>query len=133
MHLQLSPITSASAHRLIAACPSGTLYLVWDNAILRIPPFDLGHLAAVLDAWGREEEPPVLRRGYYRVAHTADGALMLWINGVALGLSRNDLRTLLTLLQSAEQAFAAQAVESIAGDPFGPDYQVLAASRGWNN
>jgi hypothetical protein len=39
MNLQLTPLASISAHRLIAACPTGTLYLIWDNAILRLPPF----------------------------------------------------------------------------------------------
>jgi hypothetical protein len=132
MNLQLTPLASISAHRLIAACPTGTLYLVWDNAILRLPPFDLPHLAAVLDGWECEEELPGLRRGYYRVAHTADGGLMLWLNGAAIGLSRNDLRALLALVQDAERRFDA-IHESPAGSPFGPDFHVLAAGHGWRN
>jgi hypothetical protein len=132
MNLQLAPLASISAHRMIAACPAGTLYLIWDNAILRLPPFDLPHIAAVLDGWEHEEEPPALRRGYYRVAHTADGGLMLWLNGAAIGLSRNDLRALLGLLQAAAERFAA-IPESLAGSPFGPDFAVLAAGQGWRN
>ncbi len=132
MNLQLTPVASASAHRLIAVCPAGTLYLIWDNAILRLPAYDLPHLGAVLDGWEREEEPAGLRRGYYRVAHTADGGLMLWINGAALGLSRHDLRALLGLLQEAERCFETQP-ESLASAPFGPGYRVLAAGQPWNN
>jgi hypothetical protein len=57
---------------------------------------------------------------------------MLWLNGAAIGLSRNDLRALLDLVQAAAQRFDATP-ESLAGSPFGPDFAVLAAGQGWKN
>ncbi len=132
MNLQLTPLATLSAHRKIAVCPSGALYLIWDNAILRLPPFDLPHLAALLDGWESEEEPPGLRRGYYRVAHTADGGLMLWLNGAAIGLSRNELRALLGLVRAAEDRIHNRP-ESLAASPFGPDFRLLAAGQPWKN
>jgi hypothetical protein len=132
MNLQLSPIARASARRMVAMSASGALYLVWDNAFVQLPNFDLPHLAGLLDGWEHEEDPAGMRRGYYRVSHSADGALMLWLNGVALALSRDDLRVLSGLLRTAGCSLE-QLPESLAAAPFGPHYEPLAAGRGWNN
>jgi hypothetical protein len=101
MESGLATIVGATPDRLIGLAADGMLRLVWDTAVLRLPAYDLPHLAAVLDAWHMEEEPPGLRRGYYRLLHSPDGGVQLWLCGIGLLLSREDLRVLTALVVAA--------------------------------
>lgn len=102
MDAHLSLIACATPCRFISLGPDGTLRLSWDDASFRIAPYDLPHLAALLDDWCEAEELPRLRRGYYCLEHASDGGLLLWLNRAALGLSRDELRTLAALVQAVE-------------------------------
>lgn len=101
METELTPVALAAPGRLIGLAPDGALRLVWDSAAFRIPTYDLPHLAAAIDAWCAEEEPPALRRGYYRLCHSPEGGVQLWLNGAGLLLSREDLRTMCALVEAA--------------------------------
>ncbi|NJN17553.1 MAG: hypothetical protein HC822_15410 [Oscillochloris sp.] len=101
MNLELVTVVRAAPGRMIGMARDGELRLVWDNSAIRLPVFDLPHLATVLDAWHADEEPPLLRRGYYRMMHSPDGAIQLWLQGAGLLLSREDLRMLTALISEA--------------------------------
>ncbi len=135
MDLQLTPIARITAQRFIGLCADGSLRLVWGDAVFRIPPYELQHLAAVLDAWEHEEEPPGLRRGYYRLIHGPDGEIQLWMNNAALCLSRAELRLLAGLVRLTDSCLST-ALSSAASPPFSQEYRVLATvplQRGWMN
>jgi hypothetical protein len=108
MDAHLCLLASATPSRFVSLGSDGSLYLAWDDATFRIPSYDLGFLAALLDEWCVAEELPRLRRGYYRLEHASDGGLLLWLNRAALGLSRDELRALVGLVQAVE----AQLVEA---------------------
>lgn len=101
MESELTTVATAAPGRLIGLAPDGALRLVWGDAAIRLPAYDLPHLGAVIDAWCADEEPPGLRRGYYRLCHGPDGGVQLWLNGVGLLLSREDLRVLGALVEAA--------------------------------
>jgi hypothetical protein len=128
MNAQLTPIASATPGRLIALLPDASLCLVWGNASFCIAPYDLPHLAAVLDDWGFEEELPTLRRGYYRLVLGYDGGVQLWLNGAGLCLSRDELRVLTALVHDAEVQLCAIGASSPVA-PFGPGFQTLTVSQ----
>jgi hypothetical protein len=98
--MELVAIVRAGPGRLTGLAPNGDLRLVWDNASVTIPAFDLPHLAAILDAWCAEEEPPLLRRGYYRLMHSPEGGVQLWLHNTGLLLSREELRVLTGLVSA---------------------------------
>jgi hypothetical protein len=126
MESELATIVKAAPDRLIGLAPDGTTRLVWDMATLRIPAHDLPHLAAVLDAWCSEEEPPFLRRGYYRLAHSPDGGVQLWLSGVGLLLSREDLRVLMALVSAAAAELGSPLCRQ-PRTPFGLGYRRMSA------
>lgn len=135
MDLQLTPIARITAQRLIGLGADGSLRLVWGDAVFRIPPYELQHLALVLDAWEREEEPPGLRRGYYRLIHGPDGEIQLWMNNAALCLSRDELRLLAGLVRLTDSCLST-ALHSDTAPPFSEEYRVLATlpqQRGYLN
>jgi hypothetical protein len=125
MDLQLTPIVRVTAQRMIGACADGSLRLVWGDAMFRIPAYELTHLAAALDTWEAAEELPEFRRGYYRLQHGADGAILLWLNNAAICLSRDDLRALSGLVRLAE-ACLHETECTTACAPFGKEYRTLA-------
>lgn len=102
MESELTTVAHAAPGRLIGLAADGALRLVWDNAAFRIPIYELPHLVAAIDAWCADEEPPGLRRGYYRLCHGPEGGVQLWLNGAGLLLSREDLRALAALVERAE-------------------------------
>jgi hypothetical protein len=126
MDLQHTPIARITSQRFIGVCADGSLRLVWGDAVFRIPPYELQHLANVLDAWEHEEELPGLRRGYYRLVHGPDGDIQLWMNNAALCLSREELRMLTSLVRLTESCLS-NALYSEVAPPFGQEYRVLAA------
>ncbi|NTU78859.1 MAG: hypothetical protein HGA45_05555 [Chloroflexales bacterium] len=128
MESELATIVKAAPDRLIGLAPDGTPRLVWDTATLRVPAYDLPHLAAVLDAWCVEEEPPGLRRGYYRLVHGPDGGVQLWLRGVGLLLSREDLRVLTSLVAAAADELCGPMCRQ-PRTPFGLGYRRLRAPR----
>lgn len=128
MESELATIARVAPGRLIGLAPDGAARLVWDTASLRIPTYDLPHLAAVLETWCIEEDPPGLRRGYYRLVRAPDGGLQLWLHGIGLQLSREEVRMLTSLV--------AMAADEISGPlcrqprtPFGIGYRRLVAPR----
>lgn len=135
MDLQLTPIARITAQRLIGRSADGSLRLVWGDAVFRIPPYELQHLATTLDTWEHEEELTGLRRGYYRLVHGPDGEIQLWMNNAALCLSRDELRLLAGLVRLAESCLnTVLASETLP--PFSQEYRVLApnpAQRDWLN
>ena len=128
MHAELTTIVYATPGRMIGLAQDGSLRLVWGDASMRLPVYDLPHLAAVLDAWATEEEPPSLRRGYYRLCHSPDGALQLWLNGAGLMLSREDLRVLTALVEAASAELCAPLCRQPHA-PFGPGYRRLGVAH----
>lgn len=128
MESDLATIVSAAPGRLIGLASDGTPRLVWDTATLRIPTYDLPHLAAILDAWCADEEPPGVRRGYYRLLHGPDGGVQLWLRGIGLLLSREDLRVLTTLVSAAADELCGPLCRQ-PRTPFGPGYRRLIAPR----
>jgi hypothetical protein len=107
MESELAPVAVAAPGRLIGLAPDGALRLVWGEAAFRIPAYDLPHLAAALDSWLADEEPPALRRGYYRLCHGPDGGVQLWMSGAGLQLSREELRVLCALVEAAAEELCA--------------------------
>lgn len=103
MDPELATIVSAGPGRLLGLAPDGSLRLVWGEAAFRLPVYDLPHLAAALDAWCADEEPPALRRGYYRLCHSPEGGVQLWLGAAGLLLSRDDMRALAALVEAAAQ------------------------------
>lgn len=128
MELELTPVATAAPDRLIGLAPDGTPRLVWDTAVLRFPAHDLPHLAVVLDSWCSDEEPLEVRRGYYRLFHSSDGGVQLWLHGVGLLLSRSDLRMLLGLVIAATGELCAPLCRQ-PRTPFGLGYRRLSAPR----
>lgn len=128
MKSELAPIVTATPDRLIGVDRAGMPHLVWDLAIVRLPAHDLPHLAAVLDAWCSDEDPPGLRRGYYRLLHSPEGGVQLWLHGIGLLLSREDLRVLLHLVLGAAEAIAPPLCRQPRA-PFGLGYRRLGAVR----
>lgn len=128
MELELTTVAKAAPDRLIGLAPDGTPRLVWDAAVLRIPAHDLPHLAAALDLWCSDEEPAEVRRGYYRLLHSPDGGVQLWLHGIGLLLSRSDLRMLLALLTAAAGELCAPLCRQ-PRTPFGLGYRRLSAAR----
>lgn len=125
MESDLTTIVSAAPGRCIGLAPDGSLRLVWDNASLRMPIFDLPHLAAALDTWCAEEEPPQLRRGYYRLMHSPDGGIQLWLNNAGLLLSREELRVLATLVAAAADELCSPLCRQ-PHTPFGLGYRRMS-------
>lgn len=128
MESEIATIVKATPDRLIGLAPDGTLRIVWDIATLRMPAHDLPHLAAVLDAWALEEESPALRRGYYRLLHSPDGGVQLWVCGAGLLLSREELRVLTNLVAAAVGELCAPLCRQ-PRTPFGLGYRRLSAPR----
>lgn len=126
METELATVARVAPGRLIGLAPDGTLRLVWDSAAFRIPAYDLPHLAAAIDAWCAEEEPPGLRRGYYRLCHSPEGGVQLWLNGAGLLLSRDDLRTMGALVEAAAEELCAPLCRQ-PRLPFGLGYRPLRA------
>lgn len=135
METQLATVATAAPGRLIGVAPDGDLRLIWDAATFRLPIYDLPHLAAALDDWCAEEELPGLRRGYYRLCQGPDGGIQLWLHNAGLLLSREELRVLATLLETAARELCAPLCRQ-QRLPFGAGYRRLAAPpRGsqWKN
>ncbi len=135
MDPHLATVAIAAPGRLIGVAPDGDLRLVWDAATFRLPIYDLPHLAAALDEWCEEEEPPFLRRGYYRLTHSADGAIQLWLHNGGILLSREEVRTLARLVETAAQELCAPLCRQ-QRLPFGLGYRRLTAppaERQWKN
>lgn len=126
MDTELATVAFAAPGRLIGLAPDGALRLVWGEAAFRLAAFDLPHLAAAIDAWHAEEEPPGLRRGYYRLAHSPEGSIQLWLNGAGLLLSREDLRVLSALVEAASAELCAPLCRQ-PRTPFGLGYRTLTA------
>lgn len=101
MDHELATITHAGPGRLIGLAHDGSLRLIWGDAAIRLPVYDLPHLGAALDAWCADEEPPALRRGYYSLCHGPGGGIQLWLGGAGLLLSRDDLRVLTAMVDAA--------------------------------
>jgi hypothetical protein len=131
MYSTLASLACISSSRSLAVDNQGMLYLHWDDATLRMPLYDLGHLVMVLDAWEEGEELAVLRRGYYRLCQSPDGGLQLWLNNSGICLSRHDLRQLAQLLRGAEEQLQQPLVAH--NNPFSAEYRVLVAGAGWRN
>ncbi|NCC35930.1 MAG: hypothetical protein EOM24_28525 [Chloroflexia bacterium] len=135
METQSITLARATPGRLITANLDGSLNLVWDEATIRIALYDLGHLAMLLDEWCAEEEPGLLRCGYYRLMQSPDGGIQLWLNKTGLCLSRDDLQILNRLIRTAEALLEAPIPQQPAL-PFGLGYHRLAAparNRQWAN
>ncbi|RRR75326.1 MAG: hypothetical protein EI684_04965 [Candidatus Viridilinea halotolerans] len=126
--MQLTTLAHATPGRMLAFAQDGTLRLLWDDATLRIALFDLPHLAALLEDWAQEEELPLLRRGYYRLEPAPNGGLQLWLNNVGLNLSRDDLRTLTSLIAAAEERLTCLG-KVVRTRPFGPGFRKLGAPQ----
>lgn len=126
METELATIARVAPGRLIGLAPDGALRLVWDSASFRIPTYDLPHLAAAIDAWCAEEEPPALRRGYYRLCHGPEGGVQLWLNGAGIMLSREELRTLSALVEAAAGELCVPLCRQ-PRLPFGLGYRPLSA------
>lgn len=132
MESELATVAHAAPGRLIGLAPDGSLRLVWGEAAFRLGVYDLPHLAAALDAWCEEEEPQALRRGYYRLCHSPDGGLQLWMRGAGLLLSREELRALVALVEEAAQALCAPLCRQ-PRSPLGLGYsRLVAPTRGTN-
>lgn len=130
MEPELTTIAQSAPGRLLVLAPNGAIQLVWDNATIRLPIFELAHLAAVLDAWCADEEPPLIRRGYYRLLHSPTGGVQLWLNTTGLLLSREDLRALASLIAAASAEVASPLCRQ-QRTPFGLGYRRLGpASHG---
>lgn len=124
----LALLVQAAPDRLIGVDREGVPHLVWDLATLRIPAHDLPHLAAVIDSWCSEEEPPSLRRGYYRLTHGPEGGIQLWLRGISLLLSREDVRVLLQLVEAAAETLSLPLCRQ-PRTPFGLGYRRLSAAH----
>ncbi|MCS6939951.1 MAG: hypothetical protein RMJ55_11405 [Roseiflexaceae bacterium] len=125
--MELTTITQVAPGRLIGLAPDGDLRLVWDYTTIRIPLFDLPHLAALLDLWLLEEEPPQLRRGYYRLTHSPEGGYQLWLHNAGLWLSHQDIHTLTTLVNTVVEELCRPICRQPKA-PFGLGYRKLIAS-----
>jgi hypothetical protein len=128
MESELATIAKAGPDRLIGLAPDGTPRLIWDTATLRIPAHDLPHLEAALNTWCEDEEPPALRRGYYRLMHAPEGGVQLWLRGVGLLLSREDLRVLSALVRTAVVELCAPLCQQ-PRTPFGLGYRRMSIVR----
>lgn len=128
MHAELATVAFAAPGRLIGVGPDGAPRLVWGDAAFRIAAYDLPHLAAAIDSWCAEEEPPFIRRGYYRLCHGPDGGVQLWIGGAGLLLSREDLRVLSALVEAAAQELCSPICKQ-PRTPFGLGYRPMPAVR----
>jgi hypothetical protein len=126
MDSELTTVALAAPGRLIGAAADGTLRLVWGEAAFRLPIYDLPHLAAAIDAWCADEEPPPLRRGYYRVCHSPEGGVQLWMSGAGLLLSRDELRTLGALVEEAARELCVPLCRQ-PRLPFGLGYRPMQA------
>lgn len=122
MSVSIATVASLTEHRRVTSCADGSLCLIWENATIRLPRYDLGHLLTLIDTWEEAEELPGLRRGYYRVEHSPAGGLQLWLGGAGISLSRDDLRVLGGLLRNAE-AYLECSVSCRCG--VGPEYRRL--------
>lgn len=125
--MELTTITQVAPGRLIGIAPDGDLRLVWDYTTIRIPLFDLPHLAALLDLWLLEEEPPLLRRGYYRLTHSPEGGYQLWLHTAGLWLSHQDMHTLTTLVNAVAEELCRPLCRQPKA-PFGLGYRKFIAS-----
>lgn len=131
MELELLTVVRAAPGRQIGLAADGDARIVWDNVVIRVPVFDLPHLAALLDLWWAEEELPLLRRGYYRLLPSPDGGVQLWIQQIGLLLSREELRTLTQLTSAAAEELCRPLCRQ--HKPHGSGYrQLVAARRGVN-
>ncbi|NTV65729.1 MAG: hypothetical protein HGA65_19655 [Oscillochloris sp.] len=127
MESDLATIIQAAPGRLLGLAHDGDVRLVWDNATIRLPVFDMPHLAALLDSWEREEELPLLRRGYYRIARSPEGQIQLWINRTGLLLSREELRILTGMVATATHELCQPLCRQPA-TPFGLGYRRLTVT-----
>lgn len=126
MDTELATIVHSGPGRLIGLAHDGSLRLVWGDAAFRLPVYDLPHLAAALDAWLADEEPPLIRRGYYRLCHSNEGGVQLWLGGAGLLLSRDDLRALAALVEAAAGELCAPICRQ-SRTPIGLGYRALTA------
>ncbi|NTW03165.1 MAG: hypothetical protein HGA19_18115 [Oscillochloris sp.] len=127
MDWELATIVRAAPGRLIGLAHDGDVRLVWDNATVRLPVFDMPHLAVVLDAWCADEEPPLVRRGYYRLMHSPEGGVHLWLRNTGLLLSREDLRVLTSMVSAAADELCRPLCRQHS-DPLGLGYRPMTAS-----
>jgi len=125
--MELTTITQIAPGRLIGVAPDGDLRLVWDHAIIRLPIFDLPHLASLLDLWLLEEEPALLRRGYYRLTHSPEGGCHLWVHTAGLWLSRQDVQMLMSLVNAVVEELCRPLCRQPKA-PFGTGYRKFIAS-----
>lgn len=126
MDPEIATIANAGPGRLIGLALDGSLRLVWGEAAFRLPIYDLPHLAGALDAWCAEEEPPALRRGYYRLCHSPDGGVQLWLGAAGLLLSREDLRALAAMVEAAADELCSPLCRQ-PRSPLGLGYRRMAA------
>lgn len=126
METELATIAYSGPGRMIGLAPDGSLRLVWGDAALRLPVYDLPHLAAALDAWWADEEPPAIRRGYYRLCQSPDGGVQLWFGGAGLLLGRDDLHALTAMVDAAAQELCAPLCRQ-PRSPLGLGYRPLPA------
>jgi hypothetical protein len=126
MDRELATIVQTGPGRLIGLAPDGSLRLVWGEAAFRLPAYDLPHLAAALYAWCADEEPPSLRRGYYRLCQSPEGGVQLWMGAAGLLMSREELRALAALVEAAAQELCAPLCRQ-PRSPLGLGYRPVAA------
>lgn len=129
MESEFATIVRAAPGRLIGLGHDGALRLVWDHAAVRLPAFDLPHLAAALDEWHRDEELATLRRGYYRLTRDTAGGVQLWLHSVGLMLSREELRVFASLVSAAANELCRPMCRQ-RGSPLGLGYRPMVARTG---
>lgn len=98
---QLTVLVRRNDRRYMALCADGTLALVWERAVVQFCPNELERVVRLLECWASDLEQTWASDDLLTICRDAGGAMQLWLDGVGLYLTGDDLLVLASLVQIA--------------------------------
>jgi len=100
---RLTLLAQRDAMRYLAYCEHGTLHLRWRRSTLQLTRLEFNAMAQFLEVWQENEHPPTTSDSCVSLFCDSSGMIQLWIVGVGLYLTRDDLLLLIELIDEVTQ------------------------------
>jgi hypothetical protein len=95
---QLTLLAQRDAMRYLAHCEHGTLHLRWRRSTLQLTSQEFNAMAQFLALWRENERAATASDSCVSLFRDSSGMIQLWIVGVGLYLTHDDLLLLIELI-----------------------------------
>jgi hypothetical protein len=89
--------------RHLTHCEHGTLHLRWRRSTVQLTPLEFNSLAQFLAKWRENESTAATSDNCASLFRDSSGMIQLWVVGVGLYLTRDDLLLLIELIDEVAQ------------------------------